>query len=164
MPVPGIETITTALVGIGGAAYLVIRKLKSDKTSDTIAENAVSLSEKVDARTQTLIDNLQQEVQSKNDQNKHLSEVIERVASERNEAVQLVGELKATVGSLSERVMEMRNEMEKLEKENSNLASQVAQMTKDLKDLGLRMVDLALKNQELVTALQARLNTSNGVL
>lgn len=140
-----LEKIGAGLIGLGTVAYIWIRRLKADSVND-----------KVDEKTQKFIDNLNHTIDQKTDENKHLSEAIERVAAERNEAVQEVGGLKVKVQHLEESVDSMTKEVERLQLENARLVDRVDEMLEALNKLGLQVVDLANKNQDLMEELRQK--------
>lgn len=113
-----LEKIGAGMVGIATVGYLWFRRIKSDNASDI-----------VDSKSQKLIDNLNEQLSVKIAEISKLHEVVERVAVERNNAVQQVGKLEATVQLLGERVEEMKAEITRLELENKIMSENVSKLT-----------------------------------
>lgn len=121
------EWLNMLLTGIGGlglGGYAVHRKLKADKASDVL-----------DGKAQVIIERLETQLDSRIKENNHLGEVIDRVARERNEAVQQVGRLEGTVQALQGEVERMRAEVVKLERKNVALTTQITSLNDTVRNL-----------------------------
>lgn len=114
-----LTTLTYALsTGLGGglvALYAAWRKIKGDRQADRVADST-------HMHSSALIDYYKREAQEHAALAEQRLVTIERVSNERNEAVQQLGALKATVEHLSEQV-------EALQTENRELKAMVTAMT-----------------------------------
>lgn len=114
-----LTTLTYALsTGLGGglvALYAAWRKIRGDQQHDRVADST-------HMHSNALIEYYKREAQEHAALAEQRLVTIERVSQERNEAVQQLGALKATVEHLSEQV-------EALQAENRELKSMVAAMT-----------------------------------
>jgi chromosome segregation ATPase len=119
-----LSTLITALGGLGVGGYAVHRKLRADGKSDTL-----------DAKAQLIIERLETQLGTERTTNQHLGDVIDRIAKERNEAVQQVGRLEGTVQALQGEVERMRAEVVKLEKKNTALTEEINAMGGTVRDL-----------------------------
>lgn len=142
------EAITTgvgALGAIAAAFYGVKRKLTADANSDKLDGKATQLIERLEAQiTQD---------QSRIDQ---LTTAIERVSSERNEAVQQVGRMDATIHALEKEVERLRLELQDVELANRTLLAQSNDMTTRLNDMAQKMDNLITINERLIQIIQTR--------
>lgn len=109
-----IQSILYGLCGTGAGGFAVWRYLKSSMNTDAL-----------DAKAQAIIKNLQEMLKAEWDKNQKLSDSIDRVAKERNEAVQAVGRLEGTIEVLSGQVNTLKNEVERLERQNTTLGGQL---------------------------------------
>lgn len=91
--------LIAALIAAGWALYRLSRVVKADRTSDQL-----------DAKGRDAIDRWQGIAERAEERADRAQLTIERVAKERNDAVQLVGKLEAQVGHLTEEVEELRQE------------------------------------------------------
>lgn len=119
-----LNMLLTGIGGLGVGGYAVSRKLKADKNSDTL-----------DGKAQVIIERLETQLDARIKENNHLGEVIDRVARERNEAVQQVGRLEGTVHALQGEVERMRAEVLKLEKKNIALTQQISNLNGTVRNL-----------------------------
>lgn len=114
-----LTALTYALsTGLGGglaALYVAWRKIKGDQQHDRVADST-------HMHSSALIDYYKREAQEHAALAEQRLVTIERVSQERNEAVQQLGALKATVEHLSEQV-------ESLQVENRELKLMVSAMT-----------------------------------
>lgn len=117
------QTIFNVVIAIGFALLVIyssVRKINADKKTDD-----------VDEKTQALIDAVTDQLNSERGTNNHLREVIERVAGERNDAVQKVGELQGQVAALDNHVGLLRTEIEKLELKNALLTKEISDLRRE---------------------------------
>lgn len=112
-----IQSVIYAMCGTGAGGFAVWRYLKSSLNTDAL-----------DAKAQAIIKNLQEMLKSEWDKNQKLSDSIDRVAKERNEAVSAVGRLEGTIEVLSGQVNTLKNEVERLERQNSTLGTQLSEI------------------------------------
>lgn len=119
-----LNALVAGIVGIGSGGYVVARKLKADRNSDAL-----------DAKAQVIIERLETQLGTERLNNSHLGEVIDRVAKERNDAVQQVGRLQGTVEALSGEVERMRGEVIKLEKKNVALTEEITSLNGTVRNL-----------------------------
>lgn len=142
------EAITTgvgALGAIAAAFYGVKRKLTADANSDKLDGKATQLIERLEAQiTQD---------QSRIDQ---LTTAIERVSSERNEAVQQVGRMDATIQALEKEVERLRLELQDVEQTNKTLLNQATEMGQKMADMAYKMDSLIAINERLIQIIQAQ--------
>lgn len=126
-----LTALTYALsTGLGGglvALYAAWRKIKGDRQSDAIADST-------HMHSSALIDYYKREAQEHAALAEQRLVTIERVSNERNEAVQQLGALKATVDHLSEQV-------ETLQAENRELKAMVQSMAEVNKQILARLED-----------------------
>lgn len=108
-----IGTVISALGGIGATVYLIWRKLRGDKLADVI-----------DTKSQQLINNLTSRLQAEEEKTKRLENSIERVAKERNEAVQ-------ALGRLEERIKQMETIVALLKRDNDTLRTDITGLRRD---------------------------------
>lgn len=113
-----LNTILTGLGGLGLGGYAVHRKLMADGKTDNL-----------DAKARVIIDRLESQLETERKNGSHLGDVIDRIAKERNDAVQQVGRLEGTVHALQGEVERMRAEVVKLEKKNSALTDEIQTMS-----------------------------------
>ena len=116
-----IAAITGSGVAISGAIYAALRKIKTDDTAD-----------KVDIKTQALLDNINAQLESERAENKALRDAVERVATERNEAVQTVGKMEGHVTALEREVASLSAQVQSLKDENKLLTAEIHEMRKQL--------------------------------
>lgn len=126
------NTVMSALGGIGVGGYTISRIYRRDKNSDSI-----------DDKSQKLIDNLSrqldleraghaEQIRYERDNNTLMGNTIDRLAKERNDAVQNVGKLEGQVHALQSSVEHLQREVEKLELANTALIGQVSGMRLEL--------------------------------
>lgn len=138
-------TILTALAGIGAGGYAVWRRLKSDNLTDS-----------TDQKSQRLIDNLERQLQREIETKEGLGKVIDRLAAERNEAVQKLGKLEGVVHALEKEVQHMTEELHSLEKENAQLTSQIMNMSAALDEVRTQVGAMVALNNQLLDQLKKR--------
>lgn len=143
IPTTGAGGVTAAVVAGLAALYGVWRRLKSDNSTD-----------KLDAKSQQLIDNIEEQLKRETEEKIRLSNVIERLAAERNEAVSQVGKLEATVQNLDDRITRMTGEVTRLEEENEKLTDIIQSMVAKVEGLSNEVLKLVTKNGELMSLLQ----------
>lgn len=119
-----LQVLVTGLAGIGLGGYGVHRKLKADRNSDTL-----------DSKASAMIERLEEQLDSERKHNAHLAEAIDRVARERNDAVQQVGRLEGTVHALQSEVERMSTEVIKLEKKNKTLSEEITNLSGTVRNL-----------------------------
>ncbi len=112
-----LNMLVTGIGGLGVGAYAVARKLKADKNSDTL-----------DAKSQGIITRLESQLETERKNNAHFGEVIDRLAKERNEAVQKVGRLEGAVQAL-------QGEIKRLEQKNASLTQEITSLHEEVRML-----------------------------
>lgn len=118
------EWLQMLIVGIGGfgaGGYGVYRRLRSDSNSDFI-----------DRKSQALINNLSEQLVHERDNSRKLGEVIDRLAKERNEAVQALGALEAQIEALKREVMRQEELNTQLKQEVLRLREDILVMARSL--------------------------------
>ena len=134
--------VTTAgglAAGVGAvlvSAYGALRKIKGDVRVD-----------KIDDATQKLIDNLTKQ------RDKDMV-TIERLAGERNGAMERVGSLEATLKYQTQELERMSGEVTKLEEEVRELYTQIIHYTGEIDALRTENKVLQEQNEELLAAAQ----------
>lgn len=123
-----LNMLLTGIGGLGVGGYAVSRKLKADKNSDTL-----------DGKAQVIIERLETQLDARIKENNHLGEVIDRVARQRNEAVQQVGRLEGTVHALQGEVERMRGEVVKLERKNVALTEKIGSLNDTVLNLSTQI-------------------------
>ena len=123
-----LNMLLTGIGGLGVGGYAVHRKFKADNNSDTL-----------DGKAQLIIERLETQLDARIKENNHLGEVIERVARERNEAVQQVGRLEGTVQALQGEVERMRGEVVKLERKNVALTERIGSLNDTVLNLSTQI-------------------------
>ena len=118
------------------AAYGALRKIKGDVRVD-----------KIDDATQKLIDNLTKQ------RDKDMV-TIERLAGERNGAMERVGSLEATLKYQTQELERMSGEVTKLEEEVRELYTQIIHYTGEIDALRTENKVLQEQNEELLAAAQ----------
>jgi len=118
------------------AAYGALRKIKGDVRVD-----------KIDDATQKLIDNLTKQ------RDKDMA-TIERLAGERNGAMERVGSLEATLKYQTQELERMSGEVTKLEEEVRELYTQIIHYTGEIDALRTENKVLQEQNEELLAAAQ----------
>ena len=118
------------------AAYGALRKIKGDVRVD-----------KIDDATQKLIDNLTKQ------RDKDMA-TIERLAGERNGAMERVGSLEATIKYQTQELERMSGEVTKLEEEVRELYTQIIHYTGEIDALRTENKVLQEQNEELLAAAQ----------
>lgn len=109
-----LNMLLTGLGGLGVGGYAAARKLKQDRNTD-----------KLDEKSRLIIDRLETQLETERKNSNHLGEVIDRLAKERNDAVQQTGRLEATVTALQGEVQRMRAEVVNLEEKNTGLTREI---------------------------------------
>lgn len=136
-----VQSLLAALGGLGLGGYTVHRKLKADRTSDTL-----------DAKSQAIIERLEEQLANERKNNLQMGEVIDRVAKERNDAVQQVGRLEGTVHALQGEVERMRNEVVRLEKKNAELTHQITGLNETVRNMSDRINVMLLRFEQRTEA------------
>ena len=126
-----LNMLVTGIAGLGVGGYGVHRKLRADGKSDTL-----------DAKAQAIIERLENQLETERKNGVHLSDAIDRVAKERNEAVQQVGRLEGTVHALQGEVERMRAEVLKLEHKNQAMSEEITGLSRTVTDLSHRIQSL----------------------
>ena len=118
---PGwVTNLVSAIGGIGVGGYTLTRIYRRDSNSDAL-----------DNKSQKLIDNLTHQIEYERETNIRLGQTIDRLSSERNEAVQNVGRLEGQITVLQAAVEHLQSEVIKLEKINETLAFEVNTMREE---------------------------------
>lgn len=112
-----LKILVTGFGGLGVGGYTVHRTLKRDQTSD-----------KLDEKAQAIITRLESQLDAERKNNAHMGETIDRLAGERNSAVQQVGRLEGTVHALEGEVSRLRSEIQSLEQKNSELTQEISKL------------------------------------
>lgn len=113
-----VNVLFSALGGLGIGGYAVWRKVGADLKGDKLDEKHVQI-----------ITSLEQQLSSERELNKHQREVIDRVAKERNEAVQKVGRLEGSIQALESQIAHLQNQVTHLEADNKRLMQRVGDMS-----------------------------------
>lgn len=135
--------LTGGVAAIAAAIYGIKRRLSADTSAD-----------KLDGKAEQLITKLETQLQRERDHSQHLGEVIERVATERNEAVQQVGRMEGTIQALERELNRVGCELVKLESRNTQLANQVEQLTAAISDMNTRLDAVNAINADLIAMIQ----------
>lgn len=130
-----LKILSTGIGGLGAGGYTVHRILKRDKTSDNL-----------DERAQAIITRLESQLDAERRNNQVLTQNIDRIAAERNSAVQQVGRLEGTVHALEGEVGRLRTEIQNLEKKNSELTTEIAGLHREVRSLVESMRQLMAKD------------------
>ncbi|QNJ57343.1 chemotaxis protein [Pseudomonas phage Dolphis] len=130
-----LKILFTGIGGLGAGGYAVHRTLKRDQTSD-----------KLDERAQAIITRLESQLEAERRNNQILGQNIDRIAAERNSAVQQVGRLEGTVHALEGEVGRLRTEIQSLETKNSELTKQIAGLHGEVRSLVETMRQLMAQN------------------
>lgn len=138
-----IKQLGIVLGSVAAGGYAVWRKVRGDLHNDG-----------VDDKTQTLIGNLESQLVRAGEEKEKLTAVIDRIASERNDAVSKVGELNGIVHALQKEVARMSSELEEVEQRNKELTDSMLGMARTMQEFSAQMQELKSSNAKLVDALQ----------
>lgn len=136
--------LATGLAGIGAGGYAVWRLLKNDKKSDGL-----------DGKAQALIDNLESQLKREIDEKHKVGSVVDRLAAERNEAVQQLGRIQGVVEGLENEVKRMTSELVRVEERNKELSATVIELTSVISDLATKLAQLQTSNNEFINEIRA---------
>lgn len=116
-----VEAIFFALTGTGLGGYAVHRSLKRDRNKDSI-----------DTAAQQLIKALTEQLKEERDHSASLGQVIDRLSSERNEAVRALGEMSGQMSAMTSEIGRLKEEIVKQESLNLTLSNSVAQLREEV--------------------------------
>lgn len=121
--------------GIGGASYLFHRRFKNDSRNDKVADaNA--------AAEVSIIEKLQTQIDAERDHSTELGKTIDRLAEERNAAVETAGMLKGKVESLQQQVGHLSDQVNDLQLENAELHRLIIDSSENVRALELAIQTL----------------------
>ncbi len=134
--IPNLSNITPAQISVSigtglAAIYAIARKLKFDRSSDT-----------KDEKTLLILENLNTQLESERQENTELRLFIEKIAVERNQAVQTIGSLKGHITGLEQQVELLKEHVKMLESENRKMMLEVRLMRKENQDAKKEIQDL----------------------
>lgn len=121
------DFLYNALYGAGGAGaggFAIWRYLKSTMNDDAL-----------NAKAQAIIKNLQDMLHTEWDKNQKLSEAVERVSRERNDAVQAMGRLEGQVEALTGHVQVLQDEVKRLEEQGIRREQQNNELLAELRHI-----------------------------
>lgn len=121
------ELLYNALYGLGGAGaggFAIWRYFKGAMNVDAL-----------DSKAQAIIKNLQDMLRAEWEKNQRLSEAVESVSKERNEAVQAMGKLEGQVEALTGQVNMLKSEVQRLEAQSTRLESQNAELLNEMRQI-----------------------------
>lgn len=143
---PGwISNLLSAVGGIGAGGYVIHRRLKSDKNSDAIDSKGQQLYDSLAAQLGSERISHREQLSYERETNMKLGETIDRLAKERNEAVQNVGRLEGQVTALQGQVTRLQSEVEKLESTNKSLFEQIMAMRDEVSDMSARLAHATIR-------------------
>lgn len=122
----------TVVGGLFVGGYAVKRKISTDSNSD-----------KIDSKTQLLIDSLTQhlnderkwhasQLEKEREHANHLGTVIDRLSRERNDAVRALGALQGQIKAMSEQITNLKAEIQRQEEANAGLNKMVAELRDEI--------------------------------
>lgn len=132
------EWLQKVIIAIGGSGsagagiYGIYRLLKRDSRSDNL-----------DEKSNGIIQNLERQLDCERTANAYLHEAIDRIAKERNDAVQNVGRLEGHVQALESQVSHLRDEVGLLRTANSNLVTENAKLISEIGSMRQEIRDMA---------------------
>lgn len=123
-----LQTLIYGITGVGVGGYAVHRKLKQDSNGDA-----------VDGKTQKLIDGLTSQLDKERGHSERLGVVIDRLSTERNEAVKALGELNGQIRFMGHQIERLQGEIQKQEKLNADLNDTVSELRDEVMSMSKRL-------------------------
>lgn len=121
--------------GTAVASYAFMRRVKKDAREDKVADAGAEAEISV-------LEQLRNQLNYERDHSAELGKTIDRLADERNEAVQMAGKLEGEVTALTQQVEHLSEQVSELQRENEELRLLAQDSNENVKALKLTIEQL----------------------